>query len=94
MFFILQAITINESGTVCLKFSLLYFGQEFESFGCLLELTWNGQKPLPLNGTTRKFLEDGDEVIFTGCCKVLPVFHMVFKTKLQTYLSPYHAINR
>ncbi|MFQ6650573.1 hypothetical protein Gotur_022726, partial [Gossypium turneri] len=37
---------------------LLYFGQEFESFGCLLELTWNGQKPLPLNGTTRKFLED------------------------------------
>ncbi|KHG05063.1 Fumarylacetoacetase [Gossypium arboreum] len=44
-------------------------GPEFESFGCLLELTWNGQKPLPLNGTTRKFLEDGDEVIFSGCCK-------------------------
>ncbi|MFQ6620232.1 hypothetical protein Gotur_001264, partial [Gossypium turneri] len=48
---------------------LLYFGQEFESFGCLLELTWNGQKQLPLNGTTRKFLEYGDEVIFSGCCK-------------------------
>ncbi|KAB2079373.1 hypothetical protein ES319_A06G228200v1 [Gossypium barbadense] len=44
-------------------------GPEPDSLGCLLELTWNGQKSLLLNGTTRKFLEDGDEVIFTGCCK-------------------------
>ncbi|CAA3023953.1 fumarylacetoacetase [Olea europaea subsp. europaea] len=44
-------------------------GPEPESYGCLLELTWNGQKPLSLGGSTRKFLEDGDEVIFTGCCK-------------------------
>ncbi|PIN21317.1 Fumarylacetoacetase [Handroanthus impetiginosus] len=44
-------------------------GPEPESYGCLLELTWNGQKPLSLGGTTRTFLEDGDEVIFTGCCK-------------------------
>jgi fumarylacetoacetase len=44
-------------------------GPEPESYGCLLELTWNGQKPLSLNGTTRKFLEDGDEVTFTGFCK-------------------------
>lgn len=44
--------------------------QEPESFGCLLELSWNGQKSLPLGGTTRKFLEDGDEVTFTGVCKV------------------------
>ncbi|XP_022714618.1 fumarylacetoacetase-like [Durio zibethinus] len=44
-------------------------GPEPESLGCLLELTWNGQKPLSLNGTRLKFLEDGDEVIFTGCCK-------------------------
>ncbi|XP_024017841.1 fumarylacetoacetase [Morus notabilis] len=44
-------------------------GPEPESYGCLLELTWNGQKPLSLNGTGRKFLEDGDEVIITGYCK-------------------------
>lgn len=44
-------------------------GPEQESYGCLLELTWNGQKPLSLNGTARKFLEDGDEVTFTGICK-------------------------
>ncbi|KAK1378300.1 Fumarylacetoacetase [Heracleum sosnowskyi] len=44
-------------------------GPEPESYGCLLELTWNGQKTVSLGGATRKFLEDGDEVIFTGCCK-------------------------
>ncbi|XP_031124797.1 fumarylacetoacetase-like [Ipomoea triloba] len=44
-------------------------GPEPESYGCLLELTWNGQKPLSLGGVTRTFLEDGDEVTFTGYCK-------------------------
>ncbi|KAH6826919.1 fumarylacetoacetase [Perilla frutescens var. hirtella] len=44
-------------------------GPEPDSYGCLLELTWNGQNPLSLGGTSRTFLEDGDEVIFTGCCK-------------------------
>ncbi|KAL5574797.1 hypothetical protein UlMin_016496 [Ulmus minor] len=44
-------------------------GPEPESYGCLLELTWNGQKPLSLNGPSRKFLEDGDEVTITGHCK-------------------------
>jgi fumarylacetoacetase len=32
--------------------------------GCLLELTWRGQNPVSLpDGTKRRFLEDGDEVI-------------------------------
>ncbi|KAG6475585.1 fumarylacetoacetase-like [Zingiber officinale] len=44
-------------------------GPEEGSVGCLLELTWNGQKPQNLNGTIRKFLEDGDEVMFKACCK-------------------------
>ncbi|XP_057497953.1 fumarylacetoacetase-like [Actinidia eriantha] len=44
-------------------------GPEPESYGCLLELTWNGQKLLSLGGTTRKFLEDGDEVIISGFSK-------------------------
>jgi fumarylacetoacetase len=35
--------------------------------GSLLELTWNGRDPLPLpDGTTRTFLEDGDEVVITA----------------------------
>ncbi len=37
------------------------------SFGSLLELTWNGQKTLPMkDGSERKFLEDGDIVIMKG----------------------------
>ncbi len=35
--------------------------------GCLLELTWNGAEPLTLaDGSTRSFLEDGDEVVLRG----------------------------
>jgi fumarylacetoacetase len=38
-----------------------------ESRGCLLERTWRGSEPLALpGGESRKFLEDGDEVIFRG----------------------------
>jgi fumarylacetoacetase len=35
--------------------------------GCLLELTWRGSRPIALlSGEQRRFLEDGDEVIFRG----------------------------
>ncbi|CAH9093486.1 unnamed protein product [Cuscuta epithymum] len=44
-------------------------GPEPNSYGSLLELTWNGQKPLSLGGETRTFLQDGDEVIISGFCK-------------------------
>ena len=41
-----------------------------DSFGSLLELTWNGQKPLALaGGGERSFLEDGDDVVITGWCQ-------------------------
>lgn len=44
-------------------------GPTKESRGCLLERTWRGTEPLELpTGETRKFLEDGDEVIFRGYC--------------------------
>jgi fumarylacetoacetase len=42
-------------------------GPNPSEFGSLLELSWNGTKPLQLpNGETRSFLEDGDAVIFRG----------------------------
>jgi fumarylacetoacetase len=45
-------------------------GSARESRGCLLELTWRGTEPLTLpNGETRKFLEDGDEVILRASCE-------------------------
>jgi fumarylacetoacetase len=45
-------------------------GPEKGQRGCLLELTWRGTEPLTLpGGETRRFLEDGDEVIFRGHCE-------------------------
>jgi fumarylacetoacetase len=39
-------------------------GPAEDSRGCLLERTWRGQHPISLpDGTQRKFLQDGDEVI-------------------------------
>ncbi|MGH7509567.1 MAG: fumarylacetoacetase [Gemmatimonadales bacterium] len=44
-------------------------GPTSDSRGCLLELTWRGSEPITLpTGETRKFLEDGDEVILRGSC--------------------------
>jgi len=45
-------------------------GPTDDSFGSLLELTWNGNKPLELNeGGTRSFIEDGDELTLLGWCQ-------------------------
>jgi len=42
-------------------------GSQPGSMGSLLELTWNGEKPLTLeNGDIRRFLEDGDRLSLTG----------------------------
>ena len=44
-------------------------GADPGSFGSLMELTAGGRKPLLLpNGETRRFLEDGDEVILAAHC--------------------------
>lgn len=44
-------------------------GPARENRGCLLELTWRGSEPITLpTGETRRFLEDGDEVILRGGC--------------------------
>ena len=45
-------------------------GQEKDSRGSLLELTWNTTEPLTLvNGEQRGFLEDGDTLIMRGHCQ-------------------------
>jgi fumarylacetoacetase len=45
-------------------------GPAKESRGCLLELSWRGSEPIELpNGETRRFLEDGDEVILRAYCE-------------------------
>jgi fumarylacetoacetase len=45
-------------------------GPTKESRGCLLERTWRGTEPIALgDGTERKFLQDGDEVVLRGFCE-------------------------
>ena len=42
-------------------------GDEIESFGSMLEISWKGTKPISMpDGTTRKFINDGDTVIMRG----------------------------
>jgi fumarylacetoacetase len=45
-------------------------GPEPSSYGCLMEATWRGQRPLTLgDGSQRSFLEDGDTVVMRGWCE-------------------------
>lgn len=47
-------------------------GSTPDALGSLLELSWNGQRPLTLNDgkTQRSFLEDGDLVTMRGWCQI------------------------
>jgi fumarylacetoacetase len=58
----LNAGDLMASGTIS--------GETDDSFGSMLELSWKGTKQVELaGGATRKFLQDGDEVIIRGFCK-------------------------
>lgn len=44
-------------------------GDNQDSFGSMLELTWRGTKPIKMNdGTERKFINDHDTVVMRGHC--------------------------
>jgi len=58
----LQAGDLFGSGTLS--------GTAAGSAGCLLEMTSGGRDPVTLpNGETRRYLEDGDEVVFQAHCR-------------------------
>lgn len=44
-------------------------GKAKNSFGSLLELTWNGKEKLQVGEEERTFLQDGDTVILRGSCR-------------------------
>ncbi|XP_004525300.1 fumarylacetoacetase [Ceratitis capitata] len=45
-------------------------GETEDSYGSMLELSWRGSKTINLEGgATRKFLQDGDELIIRGRCE-------------------------
>lgn len=58
----LQVGDLMGSGTIS--------GPTPESYGSLLEITWNSSKPLTLsNGEQRSFIQDGDTLIMKGYCQ-------------------------
>ena len=45
-------------------------GSTPDSLGSLLEISWNGKNPVTLNdGSTRSFIQDGDEIVMAGWCQ-------------------------
>ena len=45
-------------------------GPSSDSFGSMLEISWQGTKPTMLaDGTERKFIQDSDTVIMKGHCQ-------------------------
>jgi len=44
-------------------------GPTKDSLGSMMELTWKGEQPIKLSDNSeRKYLLDGDTVVFRGCC--------------------------
>ncbi len=45
-------------------------GPTADSFGSMLEITWQGKNPVTMpDGTERKFIQDGDTVVMRGWCE-------------------------
>ncbi len=67
-------------------------GPEPESFASMLELSRGGREPIALpGGEARRFLEDGDEVIFRGYCE-RPGFARIGFGECRAVIEP--AINQ
>lgn len=76
MYWTIAQMLVHHSSTGCnmnpgdLLASGTISGTAEESRGCLLERTWRGKNPISLpDGTERKFLQDGDEVIMKAYCE-------------------------
>jgi fumarylacetoacetase len=76
MFWTMSQMLAHHTSTGCnmrpgdLMASGTISGTTKERRGCMLERTWRGTEPITLgDGSERKFLQDGDEVIMTGWCE-------------------------
>lgn len=56
--------TALRAGDLCASGTIS--GPDEGSFGSLLELSWNGERPVAVGSQTRVFLEDGDTVTLSG----------------------------
>ena len=63
-------------------------GPEVGSFGSMLEISWKGTKPVNMpDGSERKFVQDGDSVIFNGRAKN-KYFNIGFGELISKVLPP------
>ena len=63
-------------------------GPEVGSFGSMLEISWKGTKPVKMpDGSERKFVQDGDSVIFNGRAKN-KYFNIGFGELISKVLPP------
>lgn len=76
MYWTIAQMLVHHSSTGCnmnsgdLLASGTISGTSEDSRGCLLERTWRGKNPISLpDGTERRFLQDGDEVIIKAYCE-------------------------
>ncbi|MEM7229107.1 MAG: fumarylacetoacetase [Planctomycetota bacterium] len=76
MFWTIAQMLVHHTSTGCavnpgdLMASGTISGPTEDGRGCLLEMTWRGQNPVSLpDGSERKFLQDGDEVIISAFCE-------------------------
>ena len=62
-----------------------------DAYGSMLEQSWRGTRTVDLgNGITRKFIQDGDEVIITGeilTTLSLMQLKLLFKSYLQRFVD-------
>ena len=64
--------TVNGCNVNCgdILASVTISGPEEGSFGSMLEISWKGTKPVKMpDGSERKFIQDGDSIIFNGRAK-------------------------
>jgi hypothetical protein len=62
----------------------LFVSQTPDSYGSMLELSWKGTKTVALSGgATRKFIQDGDELILRGKKKII-FFNVTKKKKVSS----------
>ncbi len=76
MYWTIEQMLVHHTSTGCnlrpgdLLASGTVSGPSEDSRGCLLERTWRGENPIELpDGTERRFLADGDEVIIRAFCE-------------------------
>lgn len=69
-------------------------GPERGTEGSLIELSWRGERPIPLaDGTSRSFLDDGDQVTLRGWAGVDPASRIGLGSVTGTIVPAHRGLN-